>query len=244
MNIDNRVPCATTLALVREIGAAIQPGLRLVEAELAAVGAAAAAETRARLQPVAEQLAAIGAELAALLLAHSQAAAMHHGEGGAASHPPAGKEGILYAPHARRHRRQYLKILLVEDSPVSNAITKAMLEQQGWRVSGALSGREALEKLTVKSAYDLIITDLNMEGMDGLELAREIRRLEGGDSSPLAHVREGRPPLPIIALTGGENSAALAACRAAGIDDMVIKSTSFDLLIAAIEKQLDRPSPG
>ncbi len=235
MTKDNRIPSETTLALLKELSTAIQPRLRLVEEDLALACAAESDSFRERLLSAKEGLAELGARLEKLIVTHGQPPAAV----GETPTPPA-KERILFAPHARRHRRQYMKILLVEDSPVSNAITKAMLEQQGWRVSGVLSGREALEKLIVKSAYDLIITDLMMEPMNGLELAREIRKFERKDPNTLAHTREGRPPIPIVALTANENPAALGECLEAGIDDIVIKSTSFDSLIASIEKQIDK----
>jgi CheY-like chemotaxis protein len=81
-----------------------------------------------------------------------------------------------------------------------------------------------------------------MSDINGLELTKEIRKLEREESNALAHTREGRPPIPIIALTATENPVLLGECRRAGIDDMVIKSTSFDSLIASIEQQIDKSS--
>ena len=245
MNIDDRFPSEPDIPLSsKELSAVIQPGLRMV-AEALALACEAGPETyRDRLRTTQERLAEVSASLERLLTEHNRQTSAHKSERAQAlatdSPSPPAKERILYAPHARQHRRQYMKILLVEDNPVSNAITKAMLEQQGWRVSGALSGRDALEKLRVKSAYDLIITDLMMDGMDGLELAREIRKCERNDTNTLAHTREGRPPIPIVAITANDNPAVLGEYLEAGIDEMVVRSTSLDSLIASIERLTDK----
>lgn len=246
MNIDNRVPCETTLALIRELRELVQPALHKVAEDLNLAVAPEPGSNGERIRQAKEKLTATTILLEQLLAAYDHPTTGNLAEPTAPINPvhPPTKENILFAPHARRHRRQYLKILLVEDNPVSNAITKAMLEQQGWRVSGVLSGQEALEKLKLKSAYDLILTDLMMHGMNGLKLAQEIRKLEQEDKTALAHTREGRPAVPIIALTASENPTAHHDILAAGIDDTVIKSTSFDSLIASIEKQIDKPAPG
>ena len=242
MNKDN-FPSESSMPLLNALITRIQPGLRMVEKDLALAGEAGDETCRHHLLAARARLAELGANLERVIADYGQPAPVGNSEGAPDSLSPPGKGRILFAPHARQHRRQYLKILLVEDNLVSNAITKAMLEQQGWRVSGVLSGRQALEKLMVKAAYDLIIADLAMDGMSGLELAGEIRRFEREDPSALAHSREGRPPVPIIAFTANDAPAILDECSRVGIDDMVVKSTRLDSLIACIEKQIAKVVP-
>lgn len=248
MNNDHSLPSEAKTNLIMELSAVIQPGLRKVEEALSLACEAGAESYWDQLLTAKERLAKINTNLERLITHYGQQTPANDNRGQQALEPDSlahtATERILYAPHARQHRRQYMKILLVEDSPISNAITKAMLEQQGWRVSGVLSGQEALEKLRIKSAYDLIITDLMMAGMSSLELAMEIRKLERQDTDTLAHIREGRPPVPIIAITVNDNQTALGAYLEAGIDDIVFKSTSLDSLIASIEKQIDKTIPG
>ena len=244
MNNDHSLPSKANTTLIMELSAVIQPGLRKVEEALALACEAGAESYLDQLLTAKERLAEVNTNLERLITDYVRQTPTNDSKENKLPAPeslsPVAKERILYAPHARQHRRQYMKILLVEDSPVSNAITKAMLEQQGWRVSGGLSGQEALEKLMVKSAYDLIITDLMMDDMNGLDLAREIRKLERQDSNTLAHIREGRPPIPIIAITANDNQTTPSEYLEAGIDDMVFKSTSLDSLISSIEKQIDK----
>ncbi|HCC54398.1 MAG TPA: hypothetical protein DEQ20_05670 [Desulfobulbaceae bacterium] len=246
MNNDHSLPSKANTTLIMELSAVIQPGLRKVEEALALACETGAESYWDQLLTAKERLAEINTNLEKLIADYGKQTPPNDSKENQLSAPDAlshpAKERILYAPHARQHRRQYMKILLVEDSPVSNAITKAMLEQQGWRVSGVLSGQEALEKLMAKSTYDLIITDLMMDNMNGLDLAREIRKLERQDTNTLAHIREGRPPIPIIAITANDNQATPGEYLEAGINDMVFKSTSLESLIASIEKQIDKAS--
>jgi CheY-like chemotaxis protein len=80
------------------------------------------------------------------------------------------------------------KILIIEDDDQVRLLIKAMLERDGHAVNEASSGAAGLE-LAAGETMDLIITDIIMPGMDGLEVIRELRR-------------EGRP-VKILALSGG-----------------------------------------
>jgi len=79
------------------------------------------------------------------------------------------------------------RILLVDDEEVIHASVRKSLGKSGWAIDGAMNAREALDRLNA-STYDLVITDLMMPGMDGLELLGEIRRSIGD--------------VPVIMLTG------------------------------------------
>ncbi|MGB9606733.1 MAG: response regulator, partial [Bryobacteraceae bacterium] len=78
-------------------------------------------------------------------------------------------------------------ILLVDDNKLGLSARKALLEEQGYRVTTAASGEAALE-LFRRARFDLVITDFKMPGMNGIELIRAIRA--------------ERPAVPIILISG------------------------------------------
>jgi CheY-like chemotaxis protein len=101
------------------------------------------------------------------------------------------------------------KILLVEDQPSNVIVLSAFLEQFGYSYEVSSNGIEALEKVKERE-YALIIMDVQMPGMNGLEAAQNIRAFEN-----LA----GRCRVPIIAMTAHASSSDRARCLAAGMDD-------------------------
>jgi signal transduction histidine kinase/ActR/RegA family two-component response regulator len=110
------------------------------------------------------------------------------------------------------------KILLVEDSDVLRNLTAKILTKRGAYVTEASDGLEAL-KLFGSTHFDLVITDLHMPNLDGIELARSLRGLNYGR--------------PIIGLTAafGEESKRL---QRAGADDILIKPLNIDRLEATL----------
>ena len=114
-------------------------------------------------------------------------------------------------------------ILLVEDNPVNQKMALLMLKKLGYRADKAANGREALAALEAKS-YDLILMDVQMPEMDGLEATREIRR-RWPSSSP-----------KIVALTAHAISGDREKCLQAGMDAYLCKPIDLDDLKAALEK--------
>lgn len=70
------------------------------------------------------------------------------------------------------------RILVVDDDPFVGEMLAIVLEGEGYRVGAACSGREALGMLGESTGTALVLTDMLMPGMDGLELTREIRKLD------------------------------------------------------------------
>lgn len=102
------------------------------------------------------------------------------------------------------------KILLVEDNPVNQLVSKGMLNKMGYEVVVSRHGGEALQQLE-QHTFDLVLMDCNMPVMDGYEASRQIRR-------------SGRwPQLPIIALTANTMPEVRERCRAAGMSDYLAK---------------------
>ncbi len=113
-------------------------------------------------------------------------------------------------------------VLLVEDNSVNRAVARKMLERTGCRTVLAENGAECLERLR-EQHVDLILMDVQMPGMSGLEATRRIR--EGGGSN-------GR--VPIIALTASSMVGDREACLAAGMDDYLSKPIAADQLMEVL----------
>jgi len=116
---------------------------------------------------------------------------------------------------------QGLKILVVEDNATNRLVARRILEQLGARVETAEDGLDGVT--TAARGFDLILMDVQMPGIDGLEAARRIRNLPG----PAART-------PIIALTANVLSHQRAAYLAAGMDGVAAKPISPAALIGEI----------
>ena len=123
------------------------------------------------------------------------------------------------------------RILLVEDHPVNQTLMKTLLRRMGHTVALAEHGAEALELLAAHS-YDLVLMDLQMPVMGGIEATRRLREREAGTARHL----------PVIALTARAMGGDREACMAAGMDDYLSKPVDPDLLRATLARWLP-PSP-
>ncbi len=119
-----------------------------------------------------------------------------------------------------------LNILLVEDNPINQRLACALLAKQGHRTSVAGHGQEALDKLA-DGGFDLILMDVQMPVMDGLEATRQWRAREAA---------AGLAPLPIIAMTANAMAGDRDLCLAAGMNGYVAKPINVKALNAEIER--------
>lgn len=108
------------------------------------------------------------------------------------------------------------RVLLVDDSEINLMVGSALLESVGAEVTTASGGAEAVGQLRV-SAYDLVLMDVQMPGMDGLMATRQIRAEHG-------------TALPVVALTGEDGPEERRHCLEAGMDDVLTKPVSGDAL--------------
>lgn len=139
---------------------------------------------------------------------------------------PADGASFSEAPaEAGRSAPRSLRILVAEDNPINQKVVAKMLERDGHRVIVASDGRQALE-LAAREPFDLILMDVQMPGLSGLEVTRRIREQEsaGGD-----HV-------PIIALTASAMKGDRERCLEAGMDDYLTKPISPAALREAIAR--------
>jgi CheY-like chemotaxis protein len=126
-------------------------------------------------------------------------------------------------PSAAAGRPAPLWILLAEDHPVNRRLAVLILERRGHRVTSVQNGREALVALE-RHSFDLILMDIQMPEMDGLEATLLIREREKGTGH---HI-------PILAMTAHAMKGDREKCLAAGMDDYVTKPIRPAELFAAI----------
>jgi len=121
-----------------------------------------------------------------------------------------------------------VRVLAADDNPVNRLVLQTLLGQVGLRLEVVEDGRAAVEAWRT-GVFDVILMDVRMPGMDGMEATRAIRRAE---------VAQARPRTPVIALTADVMSYQLAEFLAAGMDAHVAKPIEAARLFEAIETVL------
>jgi two-component system KDP operon response regulator KdpE len=116
------------------------------------------------------------------------------------------------------------RVLVADDEPAIRKVVRDALEREGHEVATAIDGREALERFE-QGAFDLVITDLAMPHVDGLELVKELRR---------------RSPLPILVLTVRDEEREKVRLLDEGADDYVTKPFGVAELVARTRALLRR----
>jgi len=116
------------------------------------------------------------------------------------------------------------QILIVDDSASIRELLIFTLEKAGYKVIAAINGQDALKQLNGKKEIDLIITDLHMPIMDGLDLIKKVRNLDNYKY------------LPILFLTTESQVAKKDEARDAGATGWIVKPFSPEKLLAAITK--------
>jgi signal transduction histidine kinase/ActR/RegA family two-component response regulator len=141
--------------------------------------------------------------------------------GGAEGTDPAAAETVLMERHAGR------RILLVEDEPINREVTLELLNDVRLAADIAQDGIEAVE-LASRNDYALILMDMQMPRMDGLQATQQIRQLPNGRQ------------VPVLAMTANVFAEDKTRCLDAGMDDFIAKPVDPAALFATLLKWLDQ----
>ncbi|MCK5702029.1 MAG: response regulator [Cyclobacteriaceae bacterium] len=117
------------------------------------------------------------------------------------------------------------KVLIAEDSSVIQNLTKRILQVQNYQIFSAKNGLKVLSMLE-KDDFDIILMDINMPQMDGMECARNIRALEDTKKSQV----------PIVAITGNAQNYSMEDFNNAGINEYLQKPLNFDKLVDMVNE--------
>jgi len=115
-------------------------------------------------------------------------------------------------------------ILYIDDDEAQLFLIKRMLERWGYRVSAYLEQGEALDALRAGERFDMVVTDLNMPGMSGLEVARALRA--------------ARPDVPVIVVSGYITDTLRTQAEAAGVRELISKPHEVEELRDAVQRHL------
>ncbi len=116
------------------------------------------------------------------------------------------------------------RVLLAEDNEINQRIAMRILEKSGYDAKAVGNGKLAVEELS-RSRYDIVLMDIQMPEMDGLEATARIREME----SPVRRI-------PIIAVTANCMAGDREKCLSAGMDDYIPKPMDLTKLRLALEK--------
>ncbi len=116
-------------------------------------------------------------------------------------------------PLPARENADGLRILLAEDNPINAMLIRELLRRRGHRVREVTSGIAAVSTIADED-FDLVLTDIHMPGLDGVEAARRIRQAE---------TSTGKTRTPIVALTADALETGRRACHEAGMDGFLTK---------------------
>ena len=153
--------------------------------------------------------------------------------GGAAGTTPAAASSVSgKGPQPRSRARLPLRILAADDVRTNRGLIRLLMAHCGYEAEIVENGAEVLAALG-RSSFDLILLDVQMPVMGGLEAAREIVRL---------HPEPGQRPR-ILALTANASADDRKACLAAGMDDCLSKPISLTAFRASIDRLFSEPPP-
>ncbi len=116
------------------------------------------------------------------------------------------------------------KVLIAEDSSVIQNLTRRILQIQNYQIFSAKNGKRVLEMLE-KENFDIILMDINMPQMDGMECAQKIRALDDANKAQI----------PIVAITGNAQNYTLEDFKNVGINDYLQKPLNFDILVEMVK---------
>lgn len=133
------------------------------------------------------------------------------------------------SPQTSKQNNQDILILQVEDNPVNAKLAERLITKAGFKITTVANGKEAVE-IFERMKFNLILMDINMPIMDGIEATRQIRRIE----------KEKRlSPTPIIAVTASISPDETIHCFEVGMDELILKPFRAKEFLATISQVLE-----
>lgn len=116
------------------------------------------------------------------------------------------------------------KVLIAEDSSVIQNLAKKILEFQNFEITAVKNGEQVMQLLD-KEDFDILLLDINMPVMDGMECVRAVRALSDANKAKV----------PVVAITGNAKNYSEEDFKAAGFNDALMKPLNFDRLVDVVK---------
>ena len=121
------------------------------------------------------------------------------------------------------------RVLIAEDSSVIQNLVKKILEFQNFEITAVKNGEQVLQMLQ-KEHFDIILLDINMPVMDGMESVRAIRALTDKEKAGV----------PVVAITGNARNYSEEEFKEAGFNEVLMKPLNFDKLVMVVKELTDK----
>jgi CheY-like chemotaxis protein len=115
------------------------------------------------------------------------------------------------------------RVLIAEDSSVIQNLARKILEFQNYEITAVKNGEQVLQILS-KEEFDILLLDINMPVMDGMECVQKVRQSENKVIAKM----------PIVAITGNAKNYSEEEFKAAGFNDVLVKPLNFDKLVEIV----------
>ena len=116
------------------------------------------------------------------------------------------------------------RVLIAEDSSVIQNLAKKILEFQNFEITAVKNGEQVMQLLD-KEDFDILLLDINMPIMDGMECVKAIRELKD----------KAKATIPVVAITGNAKNYSETDFKEAGFNDALMKPLNFDKLVNVVK---------
>ncbi|KAB7732529.1 response regulator [Rudanella paleaurantiibacter] len=121
------------------------------------------------------------------------------------------------------------RVLIAEDSSVIQNLARKILEFQNYDITSVKNGEQVLQILA-KEDFNILLLDINMPVMDGMECVRQVRALSD----------KTKAEVPIVAITGNAKNYTEEEFKTAGFNDVLVKPLNFDRLVEVVNQLTDK----
>ncbi|MGA0559140.1 response regulator [Larkinella sp. VNQ87] len=121
------------------------------------------------------------------------------------------------------------RVLIAEDSSVIQNLARKILEFQNYDITSVKNGEQVLQILE-KEDFNIILLDINMPIMDGMECVRRVRALSDSEKANI----------PVVAITGNAKNYTEEEFKTAGFNDVLVKPLNFDRLVEVVNQLTDK----